>query len=428
MVSSAPSSNVSQLTDSFFRHEAGKLIALLVKSFGPDHIQLAEDVVQEALAKALKTWPYLGVPENPGGWITQTAKNLALDALRRDRVLKQKHVQMFGSVHRWSAQMNEADLDNFGEEVEDAILRFMFVCSHPEIPENSRHVLALKSLCGFSVPEISHALLTSDAAISKRLTRAKDRLAEGDISTSLPVGEALEERLDGVLKTLYLLFNEGYKASTGDTLIKEDLCAEAIRLTSILIRLPVGDRPRVYALLSLMLFNAARLQSRVDDKGNLLLLKDQDRSAWNHDLIHQGLRYMTRSASGDTLNSFHLQAAISAIHCIAPTYEQTDWQAILTLYDHMVTIDSSPIVGLNRAVVVAQIQGPQKALDAINQIAGRSQLETYYLYFAVLADFHGQQQQWQKAREAIQKAISLATSVSEKSFLEGKLRQYQAHL
>lgn len=401
---------------------------MLVKSFGPDHIQLAEDVVQEALAKALKTWPYLGVPENPGGWITQTAKNLALDALRRDQLLKQKQVQMFGSVHRWSAQMSEADLENFGEEVEDAILRFMFVCSHPEIPENSRHVLALKSLCGFSVPEISHALLTSDAAISKRLTRAKDRLAEGDISTSLPVGEALEERLDGVLKTLYLLFNEGYKASTGDALIKEDLCAEAIRLTSILIRLPVGDRPRVYALLSLMLFNAARLQSRVDDKGNLLLLKDQDRSAWNHDLIHQGLRYMTRSASGDALNTFHLQAAISAIHCIAPTYEETDWQAILTLYDHMITIDSSPIVGLNRAVVVAQIHGPQMALDAINQIAGRSQLETYYLYFAVLADFYGQQQQWQKAKEAIQRAISLATSASEKAFLEGKLSQYQVHI
>ena len=420
--------SVLELTDNFFRHESGKVVALLVKSLGPEHLQLAEDVVQEALGKALKTWPFTGVPENPSAWITLTAKNLALDALRRDQIFRRKQIQMFGAVHHWSGKVEEVELDNFGEEVEDALLRFMFVCCHPEIPENTRHVLALKSLCGFSVREISHALLSNEGTIGKRLTRAKERLAEGDISTTLPVGEELNIRLDGVLKTLYLLFNEGYKASTGENLIREELCTEAIRLTSMLARLSVGNRPRVHALLSLMLLNNARLGTRVDHEGNVLLLKDQDRSQWDRNLIALGLFHLTRSAAGDELDTFHLQAAIAAVHCTSPDYEATNWNAILGLYDHMLAIDPSPIVALNRAVVVAQLQGAEAGITAVEEIRGRDQLDSYYLLHAVLADFESQLGRHSEAARLTEKAISLTDSESEKVFLTRRREEFQAQI
>lgn len=420
--------SVLELTDNFFRHESGKVVALLVKSFGPEHLQLAEDVVQEALGKALKTWPFTGVPENPAAWITLTAKNLALDALRRDQIFRRKQIQMFGAVHQWSGKVEEVELEGFGEEVEDALLRFMFVCCHPEMPENVRHVLALKSLCGFGVREIAHVLLSNEETIGKRLTRAKQRLAEGNITTTLPRGDELEERLDGVLKTLYLLFNEGYKASSGENLIREELCFEAIRLTSLLTGLPVGNHPRVHALLALMYLNGARLDTRVDGNGNIMLLRDQDRSRWNKDMIGRGLSHLAKSASGDELDTFHLQAAIAATHCIAPNYASTNWEAILGLYDHMLVVDPSPIVALNRAVVVAQLHGPKAGIAAIEAMGLGEKLQTYYLLHAVQADLEAQRGRPGEAARLIEKAITLTDSDSEKVFLADRLNQLQTQI
>ncbi|MBI1332789.1 MAG: sigma-70 family RNA polymerase sigma factor [Armatimonadetes bacterium] len=413
------------MTDSFFRHESGKVVAMLVKSFGPEHLQLAEDVVQEAIGRALRTWPFYGVPDNPAGWITQTAKNLALDALRRDQVVKKKQVQMFGSVHKWSSRVDEIDFENFGEEVEDALLRFMFVCCHPEIAENTRHVLALKTLCGFSVREISHALLANDATIGKRLTRAKEKLAEGNVTTQLPVGPELEPRLNGVLTTLYLLFNEGYKASSGENLVREELCAEAIRLTSILAGLPVGDKPRVHALLALMLLSAARLNTRVDGNGNMLLLKDQDRSKWDRELIDQGLWHLGQSATGNVLDRLHLQAAIAAAHSVAPNYESTDWASILLMYDELLALDPSPVVALNRAVAVGIMRGARLGIVALDEIAGREQLDSYYLYFAVRAEFELELGRSDIARELLEKASTLTDTDAEKAFLNQRMAQIQ---
>lgn len=412
---------IDQLADSFFRHESGKVVSLLVKTLGVEHIQLAEDVVQEALTRALKTWPYYGVPENPAAWITQTAKNLALDAVRRDQVFRRKQVDMFGSVHRWSGKVGDEDFADFGREVEDAVLRLMFVCCHPVVPENSQPVLALKTICGFGVPEISHALFLSDAAVQKRLTRAKEKLNEGEVSADLPVGENLDERLSGVLKTIYLLFNEGYKANTGDKLVREDLCAEAIRLGSLLSSMPVGNKPRVHALLALMLFNSSRLSARMDAEGHVLLLNDQDRSLWDGDMIRRGMIHLGQSAQGDELDTLHLQATIAALHCMAPDFASTDWPQILSLYDHMLALDPSPVIALNRAVAVGQVDGPAAGIAAINQIPNLKPLESYAPLYAVLAEFEEQRGDLNGARKNLEVAISLTESVREIEFLNSKL-------
>jgi RNA polymerase sigma-70 factor (ECF subfamily) len=414
-------SDVSRLTDDLFRHEAGKVVSMLVKSMGVEHLQLAEDVVQEALTRALKSWPFYGVPENPAGWITQTAKNLALDAVRRDQVFRRKQIDMFGSVHRWSAQVGEADFETFGREVEDAVLRLMFVCCHPAVPENSQAVLALKTVGGFGVGEIARGLFLTEAAVNKRLIRAKEKLVAGEVSADLPIGESLEERLDGVLRTLYLLFNEGYKASTGEALVREDLCAEAIRLGSLVTGLAVGDRPRAHALLALMLLNAARLAGRVDSAGNILLLRDQDRSVWDREMIARGLWHLGRSASGDELDTLHLQAAIAAVHCVAADFESTDWEQILVLYDHMAVVDRSPVVALNRAVAVGRVSGAACGLAALDEVSESSVLSSYYLYFAVRAEFERELGRGAKADELIRQAIGLAGSGAERAFLESRL-------
>lgn len=394
---------------------------MLVRQMGAEHLQLAEDVVQEALTRALRLWPYHGVPENPAGWIAQTAKNLALDAVRRDQIFRRKQIDMFGSTHRWSGRVGEEDLEDFGREVEDAVLRLMFVCCHPAVPESSQHILALKTLCGFGTSEIARALFLKDSTVDKRLTRAKERLREEQVPTDLPIGESLDQRLNGVYRTLYLLFNEGYKASSGEALVREDLCAEAIRLARLLAELPAGNRPRTHALLALMLLNASRLDARVDDRGNMLLLRDQDRSKWNQELIALGLAHLGQSAAGDELDSFHLQAAIAAIHCTAADFTSTDWRSILGLYDLMLQVSPSPVAALNRAVAVGQVEGPEAGLAAVREISGLEVLSAYHLMYSVRAEFEIQLENHAEARRLLEQALSLAESPSERTFLANRL-------
>jgi len=250
-----PSEEISKLTDHLFRHEAGKLVSILTGIFGFDRLQMAEDVVQEALVRALQTWPYYGVPKNPAAWLTQTAKNLALDVIRRENLFSTKQPQIISFIEQWAGQCNEVDSPSFDSEIKDGRLRLMFACCHPLIPPESQAALALKTLCGFSPAEIANAFLTTEAAIAKRLTRAKQKIRDAQIRFEIPEGDELSRRLDAVLQSLYLLFNEGYKASSGDFLVREDLCQEAIRLTSLLAEHPAGNQPRTHALLALMLLN-----------------------------------------------------------------------------------------------------------------------------------------------------------------------------
>jgi len=293
----------------------------------------------------------------------------------------------------------------------------MFVCCHPQIPPEAQVALALKTLCGFSVTEISRAFLTTDAAIAKRLTRAKQKIREARISFEIPAGEELSRRLEGVLQTLYLLFNEGYKASTGEKLVREELCNEAIRLAALLADHPTGNQPRTHALLALMLLNGARFPTRTDEKGNMLRLKEQNRDRWDQAMISRGMFHLAKSAAGDEITEFHLQAGIAACHCAAKDYPSTDWKQILSLYDRLVEFDNSPVVALNRAVAVANVHGPQAGMDAVAAIEHREELDSYYLLYAVLGEFEAQLNDPLAAAGYFRKSLQLAEIKSEQKFL-----------
>lgn len=410
---------MSVLVEHLFRHEAGKMVAILTRIFGLDHLSLAEDVVQESLSRALQTWPFYGVPANPSAWLMRTARNLALDVVRREKVFREKEAEL---VHLMDRPSLSPEASIFTEhEIADDRLRMMFVCCHPVIPAEAQLALALNTLCGFSVLEISRAFLTSEAAIAKRLTRAKAKIRDARVPFEIPTGAELAGRLEIVLEALYLLFNEGYKASAGDKLVREDICQEAIRLAALLAQHPIGNRPKTHALLTLMLLNSARNPARVDDQGNLLRLQEQDRSRWDQATLARGMAHFAISAAGEELTRYHLEAGISACHCAATDFASTDWPRILALYDRLTAFDNSPIIALNRAVAVANVHGPAAGVAAVDAIHNRAQLDSYYLLYAVLGDLEAQQGNLRAAAGYFRQALELTQLESEQRFLHKRI-------
>jgi len=397
------------------------MVATWTRIFGVENLNLAEDVVQEALARALQTWPFYGVPKNPSAWIMRASRNLALDVVRRRKVFQNKQAEIIRLMDRDGVGPDEAIFSE--DEIADDRLRLMFVCCHPAIPADAQVALALKTLCGFGVTEISRAFLTTDAAIAKRLTRAKQKIRQARIPFEIPGAKELGQRLDGVLQSLYLLFNEGYKASSGENLVREELCNEAIRLTGLLAQHPIGNQPKTHALLALMLLNAARIPTRVDSEGNLLRLKEQDRTRWDQATIARGMFHLSQSAAGDELSEYHLQAGIAACHCAAKDYESTDWQQILSLYDRLIEFDQSPVVALNRAVAIANIHGPRAGLQTVEGIRGLDKLSSYYLLYAVLGEFEMRTGKLQSAAEQFRRSFELAETKSERAFLLKRLQR-----
>ena len=423
-IESPPAGEISRLADHLFREEAAKLVSVLTARFGMDRLEFAEDVVQEALVRALQTWPFYGVPKNPAAWFTQTAKNLALDLIRREKVFRDKEPEIIATFEQWPSE--SADSAQFDSEIKDDRLRLMFACCHPLISQEDQTALALKTLCGFGTTEIAKAFLTTEAAIAKRLVRARQKVRELRIPFEIPAGEELSSRLDGVLQTLYLLFNEGYKASSGASLIREELCQEAIRLTTLLSEHPAGNQPRTQALLALMYLNAARLPARVDSDGNLLRLREQDRSTWRQPMIARGMLHLGQAAAGDELTEYHLQAGIVACHGVARDYESTDWPQILSLYDRLLELDDSPVAALNRAVALANVQGPEAGIRAVAAIRNRRQLDSYYLLYAVLGEFETQLKNFDAAAAHFRKALDLIELKSERIFLSNRLRECES--
>lgn len=417
-----PGRQPAQLVEHFFRHETGRLHGALIRLLGVQNMSLAEDVAQEAILRALHSWSMGGVPANPSAWITRVAMNLAKDALRHQRMsgAKTDAIVTFLDQTR-SASSAEAGSD--APEIRDDTLRLLFVCCHPAVAPDAQVVLALKVLCGFSTGEIARAFLSSDAAIEKQLTRTKQRIAGAGIGFDIPAGTELAARLDGVLATLYLLFNEGYKASAGDRLLREDLCDEAIRLMQLLVAHPAGNTPRAHALLALMLLTAARFPSRLDEHGDLLRLDDQDRSKWNQGLIGRGLFELVAAAQGNEISEYHLQAGIAAIHCTAPDYASTDWARILSHYDELLRLKASPIVALNRAVAIAHLRGPRAGLDAIAQIPQRERLENLYLLHAVEGELHWRLKDHRAAATSFHRALQLAHVGPEQQYLSRMLER-----
>src|SRR5882724_660838 len=391
---------ISQLVEHLFRHESAKMVATLTRIFGIEHLNLAEDVVQEALGRALQTWPYRGIPENPSAWIMRASRNLALDVIRREKVFRGKETEIARLIEAGGSSTPEAVI--FSEnEIADDRLRMMFVCCHPMIPPEAQVALALKTLCGFSVTEISRAFLTTEAAIAKRLTRAKQKIQETHIPFEIPVGDELARRLESVLQSLYLLFNEGYKASSGDKLVREELCREAIRLTELLAQHRAGNQPKTHALLALMLLNAARTPAREDDQGNLLRLKEQDRTRWDQTMIARGMSRLHESAAGGEISEYHLQAGIAACHA---------------------TSVDSPVIALNRAVAVANVDGPEAGLKAVRAIRDREKLGSYYLFYSVIGELEMRLNNREAAAEQFRKAFELAETKSERAFLLKRLQ------
>ncbi len=414
---------VNRLVDHLFRHKAGQMVSTLTRIFGVGNLQLAEDVVQETLLQALQQWPYRGVPDNPSAWIVQVAKNRALDVLRREAKLRSK---MLTPASRAAFENSDDAALSLEDPLGDDQLTMMFMCCHPALSREAQVALTLKTVGGFGVSEIARAFLAPEATIAQRLVRAKRKLREEEIDFALPRTEELPERLDAVLQVIYLLFNEGYAAYQGEDLVRYELCAEAIRLCSLLAGNTIADQPKVHALLALMLLQASRLSTRVDAEGDLLLLSEQDRSQWDRAAIQAGLHQLERAASGGELTEYHLLAGIAASHAVAESYETTDWKKILFYYDSLLRVNRSPIIALNRAVAVAMLEGPRAGVAALDQIKDEPALRNYYLLPATYGELYGRSGESERAAAYYREALALMGNEAERRFLLKKLARFQS--
>ena len=404
------------VADDLFRREGARLVTTLAARLGTHRLQLAEDVVQEALARALQTWPYRGIPDNPAAWLTQAARNLALDALRREQSWQRNEERISVEQEQWLSQGGSAD----EHAIADDTLRMLFVCFHPRLSIEAQLALALRTVCGLSPAEIGAAFFTTEAAIAKRLARARQLIRELRIPFAVPDTVELPQRLEGVLAALYLLFNEGYKASSGERLIRGELCHEAIRLARLLPTHSATSRPESRALLALMCLNAARLPARLDDEGGIVRLEQQDRRHWDATLIEEGILALGAASTGDVITAYHLEAGIAACHCLAPDENSTDWPRILALYDSLLHVKPHPIVAMNRSVAVQRVHGAAAALDDLENVPDRQLLQKQHLYHAIRAGLLASLGRAAESRAAYQLAADLAPCAAERGFLLGK--------
>lgn len=394
------------------------MVAWLTRVFGPAQLGLAEDVVQDALVKALAQWPYSGVPANPSAWLFQAARNRAIDVLRR-------HAAFRGRAQAVAAELTRQPhgAEPSSAAIEDDELRMVFMCCHPALARDARVALSLKTVGGFSVQEIARAFLAADAAIAQRLVRAKRQLRDGRVGLDLPRGADLAARREPVLEVIYLMFNEGYGAHAGDALVRLDVCREALRLGRLVANSPVVSSPPAHALAALMAFQAARLPARVDRAGEMVLLEDQDRTLWDGGLVGLGFAHLERCAEGSELSAYHLQAAVAAIHARAARPDETDWPAILSLYDDLIAMNPSPVIALNRAVALSRVAGPAAALDAVAAIDADPALARYYLLPSVKGRLLAELGDRAAAATCFRRALALPCSAPERRFLQRRLEE-----
>ena len=415
--------NVQQLAGHLFRHEAGKMAAVLTRLLGSDRLEAAEDIVQDTLVKAMETWRYNGIPDNPSAWLYTVAKNKALDFIRSRQRHEKIHSEIAKAIHSEWALPASVNKMFSPHEIEDSQLRMIFATCHSSIPEESQIALTLKILGGLSVKEIAHAFLTNEETIQKRIARAKDKLREEKISLEVPPPHLLADRIDAVLKVIYLLFNEGYHPSQSALKIREDLCEEAMRLTHFLIQNPASCLPKVLALMALMCLQAARFDSRSSSEGPITL-ELQDRSRWNQRLMNEGFRLLEQASAGDELSEYHVEAAIASVHMKAASFEETNWNQLLSLYDILQKLKPGPVVELNRAIALGYAQSFQEGLLALQNI---QDLKDNHFYYAALGNFYNQIDQPHLALDSYQKAMTIAPSQTDRDFLQKKITAISGH-
>lgn len=405
---------VKKQVDHLFRHEYGKITAVLTASFGTQYLEAVEDAVQEALLKAMTAWAFKDIPNDPSAWIYRVARNKLVDELRKQQKL---------NFEGFTESSEKAFTTLTAGELEDEQIKMIFACCNPKLLERDRLLLSLKLIGGFSISEIGRALLLSNEAAKKSVIRAKKKFRETVKRIEVPVGNALSESISSVVKVIYLMFNEGYKASDGDKLMKEDLCGEALRLALILSRHPNCVNSKVHGLLSLMCFKASRFKSRIDMQGQLVTLKNQDRSLWNQEYIRWGFYHFNQAVRFKDNNQLLLEAGIEYQYHIAKSFDDTNWKNILELYDHLLELSSSPFLKLNQLIVHSKVYGEEEALKKLLEL--EPHLNEHHLYHSVVAEFNANLKNITQAEKHYTIAKGLASNNIEKDFLQLKLEELQ---
>ncbi len=401
-----------ELIPHLFRTEHGKITTVLCKLFGLDHIEVAEDLASETFLAALETWTYKGVPENPTAWLYAVAKNKARNYVNRDKLYAQK---ILPQVKKSTEVIHELELDLSDKNISDAQLQMLFAVCHPSIPQEAQIGLALRILCGFSIDEIANAFLTNKETINKRLFRAKEKLREEKVELAFPGITEISTRLETVLTTLYLLFSEGYYSESDDNIVREDLCSEAMRLTSLLLENEQTNLPKVNALLALMCFHASRLKARKSEDGEMILYQDQDELLWDQDLIAKGVYFLHQSAQGNAVSKYHLEANIAYWHTIkADTKEK--WENILHLHNHLLVTEYSPIAALNRTYALSKVKGNAAAIIEAEKL----HLAGNHFYHVLLGELYKGSDP-HTSKEHFQKALALAKTQTDKQTIQSKL-------
>jgi RNA polymerase sigma-70 factor (ECF subfamily) len=404
--------SIAETVDAVYREESRRVLATLIRLLGD--FELAEEAMHEAFAVAIERWPREGVPTNPRAWLVSTGRFKGIDALRR----RSRFDSDFEKVSsRLAATAEEPDLD--AGILEDDPLRLIFVCCHPALPPDAQAALTLREVCGLTTEAIASAYLSTPSTIAQRIVRAKNKIRVAGIPYEVPSAAELPNRLDAVLRVVYLMYNEGYSASSGDSITRPDLSAEAIRLGRLLLDLL--PEPEVFGLLALMLLHESRRAARTDEAGDLIRLHEQDRSLWDRDLIREGCRLAEQSLRSGRFGPYTLQAAIAAVHAEAPSVDETDWAQIVGLYDALYRMEPSPIVELNRAAAIAMRDGPESALVLIDQLLAEGDLKQYHLVYAARAEFCTRLGRKEEASEAYLQALQLAKQEPERRFLTRQL-------
>lgn len=400
-----------ELAEHFFRNEYGKMVAVVARYLGAGQIEAAEDIVQETLLTAVDYWKHKGIPKNPKAWLYTTARNKTFNFLKH-----QKYKRKFEN----EVIINKVDHLNFSEEqIADEQLRMMFACCDSSISEEVQITLVLKILCGFSIAEISAAFFTSTDTINKRLVRGRKKLRAANLS---PGQERINENCDAILKAIYMIFNEGYMPNRKNQIVRPDLCLEAIRLAELMAAHPeTSKKADSHALLALMYLNTSRFKGRLNDENVSIEMEKVDRSLWNNALINKGLYHLDQAQQQDTISSYLLMASISANHCIAPSFEETNWTEILNLYDTWLKLEDKSMIRLNRAVALAKVQGNEQAIVELKQIEMHSDLKKSHLFHSTIGELYRKSDQNQKAAFHFNKAIELSENERDKIFLIKKL-------